>query len=48
MSDEFNALIQNGTWELVLSHPRQNLIGYKWIFRIKRSPDGSIEIYKAR
>lgn len=47
MSDEFNALIRNGIWELVLSRPRQNLIGCKWIFRIKRRPDGSIERYKA-
>ena len=36
MSDEFNALVQNGTWELVPSSPTYNLVGCKWIFRIKR------------
>lgn len=47
MSKEFTALIQNGTWELVPKHD-QNLAGCKWIFRIKRKPDGSIDRYKAR
>ena len=27
MSYEFDALIQNGTWELVLSHANQNMVG---------------------
>lgn len=47
MDQEFNALIQNGTWELV---PKSNHtpIGCKWIFRIKRNPDGTISKYKAR
>ncbi|CAL9001359.1 unnamed protein product [Prunus brigantina] len=48
MSDEFTALVRNGTWELVPSRPNQNLVGCKWAFRIKRHPDGSIDRYKAR
>ncbi|KAI5336426.1 hypothetical protein L3X38_015693 [Prunus dulcis] len=48
MSNEFNALIRNGTWELIPSLPSQNLIGCKWVFRIKRHPDGTIDRYKAR
>ncbi|CAL2238106.1 unnamed protein product [Prunus armeniaca] len=48
MSTEFNALISNGTWELVPSDSTQNLIGCKWVFRIKRHPDGTIDRYKAR
>ncbi|KAL4570097.1 hypothetical protein LXL04_025748 [Taraxacum kok-saghyz] len=47
MESEFNALIQNQTWELVppSSHTP---IGCKWVFRIKRNPDRSISKYKAR
>ncbi|KAJ0456165.1 putative RNA-directed DNA polymerase [Helianthus annuus] len=47
MDSEFNALIHNQTWELV---PRtsQTPIGCKWVFRIKRNADGSIDKYKAR
>ncbi|CAN6576638.1 unnamed protein product [Malus baccata var. baccata] len=48
MSNEFNALICNGTWELVPFLPSQNLIGCKWVFRIKRHPNGTIDRYKAR
>ncbi|CAL2247309.1 unnamed protein product [Prunus armeniaca] len=47
MSNEFNALIRNGTWELIPSLPYQNLIGCKWVFRIERHPDGTIDRYKA-
>ncbi|KAL4560332.1 hypothetical protein LXL04_032482 [Taraxacum kok-saghyz] len=47
MDAEFNALLTNGTWELV---PKANHhpIGCKWIFRIKRKPDGTIDKFKAR
>ena len=47
MSDEFDVLLRNDTWDLV---PRnhQNLVGCRWIFRIKRNMDGSIAKYKAR
>ena len=48
MSEEFDALIRNGTWELVPHHPTQNLVGCKWIFRTKYLPDGSVDRYKAR
>lgn len=47
MDNEFNALLANGTWELV--PPSQHkAIGCKWVFRVKRRPDGSIDKYKAR
>ena len=47
MSKEFTALIHNGTWELVPPSKHQNLIRCKWIFRLNRSPDDSINCYKA-
>jgi Reverse transcriptase (RNA-dependent DNA polymerase) len=48
MSLELNALAKNGTWILVPSNPNQNVIGCKWIYKIKQHADGSIERYKAR
>ena len=48
MNDEFDALVQNRTWELVPSTSKQNLVGCKWVFHIKRLLDGSIDRYKAR
>lgn len=46
MSEEYDALVRNGTWEIVPPDSTQNLVGCKWIFRIKRLPDGSISRYK--
>ncbi|XP_043691675.1 uncharacterized mitochondrial protein AtMg00820-like [Telopea speciosissima] len=48
MSEEFNALLRNGTWQLVPNHPSMNLVGNKWVYRIKRHSDGTISRYKAR
>ena len=48
MTEEINALLKNNTWVIVPPSPHQNKVGCKWVYRIKRNSDGSIEIYKAR
>ncbi|XP_021730485.1 uncharacterized protein LOC110697413 [Chenopodium quinoa] len=48
MLDEFNALIDNHTMELVPRPKDVNVIRSMWIFRHKRKYDGSFERYKAR
>ncbi|XP_070672688.1 retrovirus-related Pol polyprotein from transposon RE1 isoform X1 [Malus domestica] len=48
MQVEYNALITTGSWSLVPSHPSQNVVGCKWVFRIKKNPDGTIDRHKAR
>jgi hypothetical protein len=48
MQTEFNALLQNQTLSLVPPHPSQNIVGCKWVFKLKRKVDDSIERHKAR
>ncbi|RVW71349.1 Retrovirus-related Pol polyprotein from transposon RE1 [Vitis vinifera] len=48
MSEEYDALVRNGTWELVPSYSIHNIVGCKWIFRTKRHSDGFVDRHKAR
>ncbi|KAB2612016.1 hypothetical protein D8674_039942 [Pyrus ussuriensis x Pyrus communis] len=48
MVTKFNALQRSGTWNLVPYKPHMNLLPNKWVYKIKRHADGSIERYKAR
>jgi hypothetical protein len=48
MVREMEAHLENGTWELVKLPPGRKAIGSKWVFKVKRNPDGTVERYKAR
>lgn len=48
MDLEFQALLKTGTWDLVPPNPSFNVVGSKWVFLLKHSPDGAIQRYKAR
>ena len=48
MNKEFDALLANRTQTLVPKPPHANLVGYKWVYKIKRKDDGGIERFKAR
>ena len=47
MQEEYDALIENHTWDLVPRPPNANVIRFLWIFRLKTNSDGSFERYKA-
>jgi len=47
MREEIQALSANRTWTLVSFHSSMNVIGSRWVYKIKRISDGSIERYKA-
>ncbi|KAG3118187.1 hypothetical protein PI124_g3546 [Phytophthora idaei] len=46
--EEVEALEQNDTWELVKKPRDAKLLQTKWVFKLKKHADGSIERYKAR
>ena len=48
MNDEFKSLKTNQTWELVPRPSDQNVIGCRWVYKLKRGADGSIVKHKAR
>ncbi|WVZ64533.1 hypothetical protein U9M48_014034 [Paspalum notatum var. saurae] len=48
MDEEYNALMRNNTWHLVPNSKDKKFIDCKWVYKIKRKADGSIDRYKAR
>lgn len=45
---EIQQLLDNGTWEVVQLPPGRKAIGCRWVFKVKRNADGTIERYKGR
>ncbi|XRB19945.1 reverse transcriptase [Pseudoscourfieldia marina] len=49
MAKEINSLLDiKGTWKYVPREPGMHVIQCKWVFKIKRLPDGSVDKFKAR
>jgi histone deacetylase 1/2 len=48
METEHQALVRNRTWHLVPPPRGKNIIGCKWVYKIKQKADGSVDRYKAR
>ncbi|VVA38012.1 PREDICTED: Retrovirus-related Pol poly from transposon, partial [Prunus dulcis] len=46
MKEEIDALHSQGTWSLVPLPHNKNLVGCKWVFKIKKHADGSIARHK--
>jgi len=47
MDTEYHALMENKTWHLVPPEKGRNIIDCKWVYKIKRKADDTIDRYKA-
>ncbi|CAI7827564.1 unnamed protein product [Closterium sp. NIES-53] len=45
---EYQSLLQNGTWDLVVLHEGKKAVQCKWVLRIKTDDKGQVTIYKSR
>ena len=48
MAKEMSSIAKNDTQELVELPEGKNVIGMKWVYRIKCNNDGIVQKYKAR
>jgi len=48
MGREFDSLMINGTWSLYPCPLAIHIVRNKWVYKVKRRLDGSIELSKAR
>ena len=48
MQTEMDSIQENQTWELSVLPANHKAIGLKWVFKVKKDPDGNITKYKAR
>jgi hypothetical protein len=45
---EYNSLMNNETWELVPPPEGSNIVGSKWVLKVKRDANGNVDRHKAR
>jgi hypothetical protein len=45
IQSELKSLAENETWKLVERKPEGNVVKCKWVFRVKETPDGTVERY---
>jgi hypothetical protein len=47
MIEEYQSIIKNDVWDVVLRPKEKSIVISKWIYKMKHSTDGSIKKYKA-
>ncbi|KAJ4730414.1 Gag/pol protein [Rhynchospora pubera] len=48
LKEEMDSMKKNQVWDLVVLPPWRKTVGNKWVLKVKRKADGSIDRYKAR
>ena len=48
MVEEYDSIVRNSAWEIVLRPKGKLVVGSRWIYKVKQAADESVEKYKAR
>ena len=48
MVEYYDSIINNSAWEIVPRLVDKSMVGSRWIYKVKKIADGSVEKYKAR
>lgn len=48
MNMELDAMAANNTWTIMPLPPNKNIVGCRWVYKVKHESNGTIERYKAR
>ena len=48
MESEYSSLLKNDTWDLVPPPEGKNIVGSRWVLKVKRDENGSVNRFKAR
>jgi hypothetical protein len=48
MTEEYQSIMKNDVWDIVLRPEGKSVVTSKWIYKIKHAADGSVEKYKER
>jgi len=48
MMEEYQSIMKNDVWDIVLRSKGKSVVTSKWIYKIKQIANGSIEKYKIR
>jgi hypothetical protein len=48
IENELESLLKNNTWQVVEKQSQWNVIGCRWLFKLKKDVDGNIKMFKAR
>jgi hypothetical protein len=47
MVEEYDSIVKNSAWEIVPRPVDKSVVGSRWIYKVKKVLDGSVEKYKA-
>ena len=48
MVEEYDSMVKNNAWEIVPRLVAKSEVGSRWIYKVKKVVDGSVEKYKER